>query len=437
MKSMEISSLYHLFQQHPVVTTDSRHCPEGAIFFALKGENFNGNAFAINALEAGCSYVVVDEPAYADLSDSRWIVVDDVLKSLQALAHYHRRYLGTTIIGITGTNGKTTTKELMATVLMQTHRVLYTQGNLNNAIGVPLTLLRLTADHDIAVVEMGASHPGDIKELVDIVEPDFGIITNVGMAHLQGFGSFEGVVRTKGELYDYLRIKHGAKVFVCNDNSYLLQMAEGLSLIRYGKPDEKTDLWVSGEVVDCTPFLHFRWRIGKSDWHNVQTNLIGTYNIDNMLAAAAVGAYFGVSPMQIDAALSGYVPQNNRSQLQNTGRNHLIVDAYNANPTSMMAALLNFREMKVSPKMVILGDMKELGDCSFDEHRKIVEFLQTAGFDYVQLVGSQFAAVTNEYPVCQHVGEVCDCLRDTNITGFYILIKGSNSMKLSRVLEYL
>lgn len=438
---METASLYHLFQQHPIVTTDSRHCPEGAIFFALKGDNFNGNAFAAKALEAGCSYAVVDEAAHADLTDKRYILVPDTLTALQQLANYHRRHLGTRIIGVTGTNGKTTTKELMAAVLSQTHRVLYTEGNLNNAIGVPLTLLRLTADHDIAVVEMGASHPGDIKELVDIAEPDFGIITNVGMAHLQGFGSFEGVVRTKGELYDYLRTKPGATVFINHDNTYLTAMADGLNLVRYGKPDTSGTIQVSGEVVACAPFLHFRWRMGQSCWHEVQTRLIGAYNLDNMLAAAAIGLYFGVTPPQIDAALAGYVPQNNRSQLKETGRNHLIIDAYNANPTSMMAALANFRDMQVGPKMAILGDMKELGGCSAEEHCKVVRQLQEDAPDKVWLVGSEFASAAREagvpFSLFDDVEQVCETLAKEPVSGYYILIKGSNSMKLARTIERL
>ena len=434
---MEISSLYHLFQRYPLVTTDSRHCPEGSIFFALKGENFNGNAFAAKALQAGCAYAVVDEAEQADPADKRFIVVDNALKALQQLANYHRRQLGTRVIGITGTNGKTTTKELLATVLMQMHHVLYTEGNLNNAIGVPLTLLRLTAEHDIAVIEMGASHPGDIKELVDIAEPDFGIITNVGMAHLQGFGSLEGVIRTKGELYDYLRTKPDATIFLNNDNEFLKQIAGTLNQIRYGKPTEKETLRVSGEVISCAPYLRFRWRMGNAVWHEVQTLLIGSYNLDNMLAAATIGLYFGVSPAQIDEALSGYRPTNNRSQLQQTSRNHLIVDAYNANPTSMAAALRNFSDMMVSPKMAILGDMKELGECSIEEHRRIVEYLDKAQFDKVWLVGDQFAATAQGLPTFANVGEVIKAVEEEEIDGYYILIKGSNSMKLAQVVEHL
>lgn len=434
---MEISSLYHLFQRHPLVSTDSRHCTKGSIFFALKGENFNGNAFAAKALEAGCSYAVVDEKKYADTSDNRFILVPDALKALQQLANYHRHQLGTRVIGITGTNGKTTTKELVATVLMQMHHVLYTEGNLNNAIGVPLTLLRLTAEHDIAVIEMGASHPGDIQELVNIAEPDFGIITNVGMAHLQGFGTLEGVIRTKGELYDYLRTKPDATIFINNDNEHLKQIAGSLNQIRYGKPSDKETLRVSGEVVNCAPYLRFRWRIANSTWYEVQTQLIGSYNIDNMMAAATIGLYFGISPSQINTALAGYQPKNNRSQLQQTSRNHLIVDAYNANPTSMTAALKNFCDMVVSPKMAILGDMKELGECSIEEHRNIVRLINKAQFDKVWLVGSQFAATSQGLPTFENVEQVIQTIQEEEISGYYILIKGSNSMRLAQVVEHL
>ncbi|MBR5804210.1 MAG: UDP-N-acetylmuramoyl-tripeptide--D-alanyl-D-alanine ligase [Bacteroidaceae bacterium] len=436
---METSTLYHLFQQHRLVTTDSRNCPKGSIFFALKGENFNGNAFATKALEAGCAYAVIDEANYAVADDKRYILVNNVLKALQDLANYHRRQLGTRVIGITGTNGKTTTKELVATVLSQVHHVLYTEGNLNNSIGVPLTLLRLTAEHDIAVIEMGASHPGDIKELVEIAEPDFGLITNVGMAHLQGFGSLEGVIRTKGELYDYLRTKPESTIFINNDNEHLKQIAGDLNKIFYGKPDAKNALHISGEVIDCAPYLHFRWHMSNASWYEVQTHLIGSYNIDNMMAAATIGLYFGVTPAQINKALSEYIPQNNRSQLQHTSRNRLIIDAYNANPTSMMAALKNFRDMDVTPKMAILGDMKELGECSLNEHRKVVAFLDEAGIDTVWLVGDQFSATatSDKHRTFSHVNEVIEAIQKEDISDFYILIKGSNSMKLAQTVPHL
>lgn len=436
---MDLVSLYEIFRSHPQVTTDSRRCPGGSLFFALKGASFDGNAFAKSALEQGCAYAVIDNPAYADAADGRLILVDDVLSTLQQLANYHRRQLGTRIIGITGTNGKTTTKELIAHVLMQRFRVLYTQGNLNNQIGVPLTLLRLTADDELAVVEMGANHPGDIRELVNIVEPDYGIITNVGKAHLQGFGSFEGVIRTKGELYDFLRMRPQSVIFLHNDNPYLARIADGLEAVRYGRP--QTDGQrpaVCGEVVECSPFLHFRWQSGGEEWHHVATHLIGAYNVDNLLAAVTIGRYFGVPSDRIDAALEAYVPSNNRSQLEQTAHNHLIIDAYNANPTSMAAALDNFRQMTVSPKMVILGAMKELGEYSAQEHRTVAEAVSADGFDRVWLVGEEFAdAVPPKARFFRTADEVIEALKQEPLSGYYVLIKGSNSMKLASVVPYL
>ena len=347
---MEISELYKIFSEHPVVTTDSRDCPEGSLFFALKGASFDGNKFAAMALDKGCAYAVVDEAEYAPEGDARYILCDDCLATLKQLALYHRRTLATPIIGITGTNGKTTTKELTAAVLQQKYNVLYTQGNFNNDIGVPKTLLRLRPEHEIAVVEMGASHPGDIKALVDVVEPDYAIITNVGRAHLQGFGSFEGVIHTKGELYDFMRANHGlgntdngktlregkaplSCVFIDSENPYLNGIAQGLNLVRYGCKDDD-QLWVSGHVDSCSPMLNFTWRhndgtsVGAP--HATQTHLIGEYNITNMLAAVSIGLYFGVPADNIVKALSAYVPSNNRSQFEQTADNRLIGDAYNA-----------------------------------------------------------------------------------------------------------
>ncbi len=434
--NMEISNLYKLFQQHPVVTTDTRDCPQGSIFFALKGASFNGNAFAAKAIEQGCAYAVVDEEEYAPKDDERFILTDNCLKTLQKLANYHRRHLGTKIIGITGTNGKTTTKELVATVLEKKYNVLYTQGNFNNDIGVPKTLLRLKPEHEIAVVEMGASHPGDIKTLVDIVEPDCGIITNVGRAHLQGFGSFEGVIKTKGELYDFIR-NNGGFVFIHNENKYLQGIAGGLQLIKYGTTVADTSLEVCGEVEQCDPFLKFRWNHSQGQWHEVQTHLIGSYNVYNMLAAACIGIYFGVSEEDVSDALCNYIPTNNRSQLEVTGSNKLIVDTYNANPTSMRAALENFRDMAVSPKMAILGDMKELGEVSKEEHQKIVDFLTENDITNVWLVGEEFGKIDCQYRKFATVDEVKDEISKQKPEGYYILIKGSNSIKLFQLPELL
>ena len=406
-----------------VITTDSRECPEGSIFFALKGETFNGNQYAQAALDKGCAYAVIDEPQYAAEGDSRFFVVPDVLTALQQLANEHRRALNTPIIGITGTNGKTTTKELIATVLAKKYNVLYTQGNFNNHIGVPKTLLRLNKEHDIAVIEMGANHPGEIKTLVNIVEPDYGLITNVGKAHLEGFGSFEGVIKTKGELYDFLRQKADSKVFIDTDNEHLMGISEGLNLIPY----------VKGEVIACDPYLCFKWQGGE-----VSTHLIGAYNIKNMLAAATVGLHFGVTQEQINEALEGYVPSNNRSQLTTTEHNHLIVDAYNANPTSMMAALQNFCLINTNePKMAILGSMGELGEVSAAEHQKVVDFLREQGMTDVWLIGKEFGNTKCDYRKYSDADAVKEALTAEMPTGKLILIKGSHSTRTYELPELL
>ena len=433
---MQIEELYHIFEQHPVITTDSRDCPEGSIFFALKGETFNGNQFAAAALEKGCAYAVVDEPEHADASDPRFILTEDVLTTLQQLARHHRRALGTRIIGVTGTNGKTTTKELIAAVLSEKYNVLYTRGNFNNHIGVPKTLLQLTREHDIAVVEMGANHPGEIRTLVNIVEPNCGIITNVGKAHLEGFGSLEGVIRTKGELYDFLRTREDSVIFIDADNEHLRGIAEGLKQVQYGIGD-RTDLCASGEVISCTPMVRMRWHHGGGEWHEVQTQLIGTYNLYNMMAAAAIGLYFGVSQEQVDHAIANYVPSNNRSQLTVTEHNRLIVDTYNANPTSMRAALLNFCAIEGHPKMVILGDMGELGAGSQDEHQRIVDFLKSSDIDTVWLVGKNFGAIDSPYRKFDNVSEVKEAIAKECPEGNLILIKGSNYMRLFELPQLL
>lgn len=432
---MELSALYQIYLNCSAVTTDSRNCPEGSLFIALKGDSFNGNAFSAQALSNGCAYAVIDEAAYAVKDDARYILVDNTLETLQQLANYHRRQLGTRIIGITGTNGKTTTKELIAAVLSQSYNVLYTLGNLNNHIGVPLTLLRLKAEHDLAVIEMGANHPGEIKFLTGIVEPDDGIITNVGKAHLEGFGSFEGVIRTKGELYDYLRRKEDSVIFIHHDNPYLLNMASGLHQVPYGSDDT---LYINGHVTGNSPYLTFEWKAGKEgERQEVQTQLIGEYNFANALAAIAIGRFFRVEPLKINEALSNYTPQNNRSQLKKTADNTLIIDAYNANPTSMIAALENFKRMNIDHKMLILGDMRELGAESQAEHQKIVGFIHECGFEKVLLVGEQFAATQHSYPTYANAQELIEALKKNKPIKSTILIKGSNGIKLNSIVDYL
>ena len=447
LQIMDIKELYKLYQQHPQITTDSRECPEGSIFLALKGESFDGNKFAASALEKGCSYAIVDEPEYKQ--DERFILVDNCLQTFKDLAREHRRQFDIPVIGITGTNGKTTTKELIAAVLSQKYNVLYTQGNFNNDVGVPKTLFRLTKEHEIAVIEMGASHPGDIKTLVETAEPTCGLITNVGRAHLQGFGSFEGVIKTKGELYDFLRSQKDSLIFINADNEYLMDLIgddEEVWLSPYSTDADNQYSCISGEIIACDPFLKFRWREplmvleeeGRSTkWHKVQTKLIGSYNIDNLLAAIAVGINFGVDRKKICAALEEYTPSNNRSQMTITEKNHLIVDAYNANPTSMHAALDNFSLIQAEKKMAILGQMGELGEESEEEHRMLVDRLESSGYDEVWLVGDNFKDIACPFRKFHDVEEVKAAIKEKCPEGFYILIKGSNSNKLFQLPELL
>lgn len=454
---MDIKALYELYKSHPVVTTDSRDCPSGSIFIALKGASFDGNKFAGAALAKGCSYAIVDEPEYAKNNDPRIILVDDCLTTYKELAREHRRQFNIPVIGITGTNGKTTTKELLSAVLAEKYNVMHTEGNFNNDIGVPKTLLRLAPEHQIAVIEMGASHPGDIKKLVEYAEPTCGLITNVGRAHLQGFGSFEGVMRTKGELYDFLKA-HNTLTFLNTSNSYLVEMArlrELERIVSYGQ-DKQSNVW--GHVVSADPFLKIEWnadtltsRLQADDdlkdnsyadnngtMMQVQSHLIGTYNLDNILAAITVGLHFGVTPAQICHALEHYVPANNRSQLTTTADNWLIVDAYNANPTSMAAAISNFTHISVAqPKMAILGDMRELGNVSAEEHQKIVDSLASAGLDEVWLVGDEFMKTRCNFRKFRDVEEVKNAIREQKPRGRYILVKGSNGIKLFELPELL
>ena len=427
---MSIIDLYDLFIHNPQITTDSRNCPKGSIFFALKGDKFDGNQYAGKALASGCVYAVIDNPDY--YISERTILVDNVLKTLQQLAHHHRKVLGLPIIGITGTNGKTTTKELLAAVLSTKFNLLYTEGNFNNHIGVPLTLLRLTHDHEMAVIEMGASHPGDIKELVDIVHPNYGIITNVGRAHLEGFGSFEGVIRTKGELYDYIRRSKG-KIFIKKENEYLQSIAKGIEQITYGNGD---DAFASGQVVSCDPFLVFNWK-QQGKLHTVETHMIGSYNLDNVLAAVAVGRFFKIPAERISRAIAAYEPTNNRSQFKKTENNELIIDAYNANPSSMKVALDNFITMPVQPKAIILGDMRELGPTSDELHAEVVEQIKKGQFDKVFLCGEHFSKVGKEFSPFATTEAMTEELRRQPLKGYHILIKGSHSMGLEKLADIL
>lgn len=422
------------------------------MFFALKGENFDGNEYALKALEAGAAYAVVNTSAeVASVDDQRLIKVEDTLKALQELARWHRSmtFVGgrpLPVVALTGTNGKTTTKELVRQVLSAKYNVTATEGNLNNSIGVPLTLLKISPATEIAVVEMGASHPGDIKELVDIALPNFGLITNVGKAHLLGFGSFEGVKATKGELYDYLR-RTSDKVFLNVDNPHLCQMASERNL--QSDPERPYSLvlpyglsLMGAEVLPSDaehPFL----RIKLQD-RIVNTNLVGSYNADNVMAAIAVGQHFGVSLEDAITAVEAYVPSNNRSQMTRTEKNTLIVDAYNANPTSMEAALNNFASVVAECKVAMLGDMLELGDESVAEHVQVVRKAISASLDSVMFVGGEFAkAVASEGVASESIRcfdtsqNLADWLAENPITGAAVLIKGSRGTRMEKVITVL
>ena len=432
---MKIEELYDLYRQHPVVTTDSRRTPRGSMFFALKGDRFDGNQYALGALEAGCTVAVVDDSRVA--VDKRFVVVDDVLQTLQQLGHYHREQMpGKMIIQVTGTNGKTTTKELIAAVLSQVAPVQWTQGNLNNHIGVPLTLLTLEDDNGFGIIETGANHPGEIAMLADIVDPDMGLITNVGRAHLEGFGSFEGVKKTKGELYDYIRRENRIGIFLNASEPDLVEMARDLPAVRYGLTGaEGAEIW--GEVVECNPFVKFRYRQEHVGWQVVQTRLIGAYNIHNLMAAVCVGMQFGVPFSLISKALADYQPTNNRSEFRDTGRNRLVIDAYNANPTSMAAALDNFRQIQAPRKMMILGDMRELGADSAQEHQRVVDRAREVGAEQVWLVGDNFAHTETDFRLFPDVEAVKEELRQHPLENYTLLIKGSNGTKLFQLPDFL
>ena len=429
-----IEQLYEVFLQHPDVTTDSRNCPEGSMFFALKGDNFDGNLYAASALEKGCAVAVVDRKDVVPEGDTRFILVDDVLATLQALAAHHRRQSGIPVVQITGTNGKTTTKELLSAVLSAKYSTLFTQGNLNNHIGVPRTLLRLRPEHEIAVVETGANHPGEIAFLCQMVQANCGLITNVGRAHLEGFGSFEGVKSTKGELYDDLH-RRGCFAFLNTEDADLSAMAteRGMETVPY----------VQGTVAECNPMLCVRWYCpAEEQWHTVQTNLIGSYNLANVLSAITAGLHFGVEPALIDKALEEYVPTNNRSEFRKTEHNSLIIDAYNANPTSMAAALENFRQMQAENKMAILGEMRELGADSATEHQKVVDRLATMDLHEIWLVGQEFmaadcSALHTAHTIFANVEEAKERLTSSPVSSRTILIKGSNGTRLFQLPDLL
>lgn len=427
-----IATIYRQYIKGHRVTTDTRNLRPGDVFIALKGENFNGNIFVGQALQAGASAAVTDDNTYE--AADRCIVVPDTLRFLQKVACYHRHQLNIPVLGITGTNGKTTTKELCHAVLSMKYKTLATAGNYNNHIGVPLTLLSMDETTEFGIVEMGANHPGEIKALCDIADPDFGLITNIGQAHLEGFGSYENIIATKTQLYDHIRAKQG-KLFVNGDDGLLLQLSAESDRIIYGKNGEQ----LKGEIKQSIPYLVFALKTLKGDLY-IRTRLVGGYNFDNAMAAACAGAYFNIPPLDIQKALESYQPSNLRSQLIRTAKNTIILDAYNANPNSMKAALSNFREFRAENKIVVLGEMKELGESSEAAHRDIFDMTRNADFSRIILVGEHFAHYANNSNFIRYfkdTDELSGWLKTHGIQDACILVKGSRGNKLERIVEYL
>lgn len=425
----DTGAIYEIFKTHPAVCTDSRKVTTGSMFFALKGDNFDGNKYAAQALESGAAYAVVDDPGVA--VSERFIVVEDVLKTLQALARHHRRELRIPIIAITGSNGKTTTKELTNRVLQGKYNVSVTQGNLNNHIGVPLTLLSMTGETQIGIVEMGANHQGEIALLCSIAEPDYGLITNVGHSHLEGFGGFEGVIKGKGEMFDYLE-KTGGTAFYLTDSPELTRMAKE-------RPSLKTIPYTITGYSDAT---HGGTCVSfKYEGMRVVTSMIGWYNIFNIAAAIAIGVHFKISVQGITMAMSDYSPNNARSERKVSGSNVLYLDCYNANPSSMYMALSNFADAKEPgyKKVVILGDMGELGMFADMQHKAVLEHLEEYKFDEVYLVGAIFSrlAANSCYKTFNFVGELCDYLKEHPISKSVVFIKGSRSARLEKTESFL
>jgi UDP-N-acetylmuramoyl-tripeptide--D-alanyl-D-alanine ligase len=439
MKYISTEKLYKFYlAADQKVCTDTRKLEKGGVFFALKGANFNANEFAQKAIAGGCSLAVVDEEAYIN-SDPKIVLVNDVLKALQDLANYHRRQFKIPFLAITGSNAKTTNKELINAVLSKKYKTLATVGNLNNHIGVPLTILSLRKEHDFVIIEMGANHQGEIAQLCDIAEPDYGLITNIGKAHLEGFGGIEGVKKGKSELYKFLKQK-GGKAFINGDDEVLYNLAFENDKITYGS---KKLYDVIGK--DCTTTetvsLKFTTRYGEKDWNRlkpINTQIVGTYNFINCLAAVCVGVYFKVEENLITEALENYVPSMNRSQLVKTEKNTIILDAYNANPNSMKAAIENFARFKSDKKMLLLGDMFELGEYSSEEHGKLVELLKENKFENVILVGDEFFKLKQDnFKKFKTTAECMEYLKEKNVTGSTVLIKGSRGMKMEILQEVL
>ncbi|WP_271423989.1 UDP-N-acetylmuramoyl-tripeptide--D-alanyl-D-alanine ligase [Aequorivita sinensis] len=424
---MDIKTIHQYFLESSGVSTDSRNVPVKSIFFALKGDNFNGNMFAQEALDKGAFKVVIDEKKFhKDTGET--ILVENVLVTLQQLAYFHRNYLGLHIISLTGSNGKTTSKELINAVLSQKFKTVATKGNLNNHIGVPLTLLSMDSETEIGIVEMGANHLGEIKMLSEIAKPDFGYITNFGKAHLEGFGSLEGVIQGKTELYQFLK-DHNKKIFVNANDSKQLENSKGIYRITFG--NSNADYVI--KLLDGSNHL-----LVEYNGTEIQSNLVGVYNFANVSAAIAIGAYLNVSVNDIKQGIENYVPSNNRSQLMQRGSNTILLDAYNANPTSMMAALENFKQTKGDNKVIFLGDMFELGTDSEAEHQSIVNFLTENNFAKVFLTGSNFYKAKNS---ASHIkqfktfDDLKEVIKTQELENATVLIKASRGMALERILD--
>ena len=421
-------ALYQLYLQYPSIQTDTRKLKQGDIFFALKGPNFNANLFAVNALQAGAAYAVIDEDI--DSSNNRLIVVDDVLTSLQQLAKYHREQFNIPFIGITGSNGKTTTKELVHAVLSSQYVTYTTEGNLNNHIGIPLTILKVKPNAQVAVIEMGANHQKEIAGYCIYAQPTQGIITNCGKAHLEGFGGVEGVRKGKGELYDYIR-STGGSIFAFDDYGYLHEMSKGIEHIDWYGTENGA---ITGHVIQSEPFLQVGLTKGVS-FQSVQTQLVGDYNLPNILCAVAVGKYFNVPEEKIQQALQQYTPSNSRSQLIQKGSNKIILDAYNANPSSMKLAIENFAHIHADNKILLLGGMMELGEESLAEHQSILNLIDQYPWKAVVLVGGDFKNLSHQYLFFNNSTEAGQWLKEQQVQNSYLLIKGSRSMQMEKLLD--
>lgn len=426
---MKIEELYQVYLENPSVQTDTRKLKKGDLFFALKGPNFNANEFAKQAFDAGAAYAIIDEEKYT--IPGKTILVEDSLAALQLLAKHHRQQFTIPFIAITGSNGKTTTKELIHAVLSSTHKTYTTEGNLNNHIGVPLTILRIKSDAEFAIIEMGANHQKEIASYCLIAQPTYGLITNCGKAHLEGFGGEEGVRKGKGELYQYLRQYNGG-AFVMWDYEYLQEMSRGIQTVyRYGTHDAD----IVGSVWASDPFLEVNFT--KGFHHRIQTSLVGSYNLPNVLAAVSIGTYFKVPDEKIKQSIENYAPSNSRSQLLQKGSNKIILDAYNANPSSMKLAIENFARTGGENKMLVLGAMAELGSESLQEHQSIVDEIKKHNWQHVLLVGGDFLKMDHPYTQFRSSAEAGEWLKEKNIQHAYVLVKGSRSTQMEKVLEFL